>query len=203
MDPFPCIRDRIQTEPDNSHNEDHDHAKYRNDQNNIPLPKPRSIRRKHSKSSSSHDEVGSLEDSRIVKRISSSKRKERKGLQILVDDDHSKKDEEEKMMDRLLLHYSKKSSTYDVEKLRKKPQSRDGGSPHARSRDRRPNEKPELVIAPERSRSLPHEQIGESDAPKVYARANSFQPDNQAKHVHPKLPDYDDLAARFAALKGR
>ncbi|XP_024968670.1 uncharacterized protein LOC112508123 [Cynara cardunculus var. scolymus] len=162
--------------------------------NDVLLPKPRSIRRKHSKSSSSHDDVGSSEDARIVKRISSSRRKERKGLQILFDDEHYHKDEEEKMMDKLLLHYSKKPSAYDVGKLRKKKSSK---SPHHRSMD-----EAEMIAPPTRSISLPHEQSGESESKKVYARANSFQPDNQAAHVHPKLPDYDDLAARFAALRG-
>ncbi|GJX86283.1 glutamic acid-rich protein [Tanacetum coccineum] len=160
-------------------NTDHDVREDRHYQNDIPLPKPRSMRRKHSKSSSSHDDVGSSEDARIVKRTSSSRRKERKGLQILFDDDHyhSQRDDEEKMMDKLLLHYSKKPSAYDLA---------------AR-----------FAALRGRSLSLPNDQSGESEPKKVYARANSFQPDNQAKHVHPKLPDYDDLAARFAALRGR
>ncbi|KAD5317738.1 hypothetical protein E3N88_17684 [Mikania micrantha] len=164
-------------------------------QNNmIPLPKPKSVRRRHrhSKSSSSHDDIGSSEDAHIVKRVSSSRRKERKGLQILFDDEQypSHRDEEEKMMDKLLLHYSKKPSVYDVGKLRKK-------KTRSNSNDE------EIVVPPTRSISLPHEESGESEPKKVYVRANSFQPDNQAKHVHPKLPDYDDLAARFAAMRGR
>ncbi|KAL8254842.1 hypothetical protein R6Q59_033063 [Mikania micrantha] len=164
-------------------------------QNNmIPLPKPKSVRRRHrhSKSSSSHDDIGSSEDAHIVKRVSSSRRKERKGLQILFDDEQypSHRDEEEKMMDKLLLHYSKKPSVYDVGKLRKK-------KTRSNSNDE------EIIVPPTRSISLPHEESGESEPKKVYVRANSFQPDNQAKHVHPKLPDYDDLAARFAAMRGR
>ncbi|XP_076953975.1 uncharacterized protein LOC143628216 [Bidens hawaiensis] len=163
----------------------------------IQLPKPKSVRRKHrhrhSKSSSSHDDIGSSEDVRIVKRISSSRRKDRKGLQILFDDDQyrSHRDDEEKMMDKLLLHYSKKTSSgYDITELRKKKTS----SSH--------HNDVEMIAPPARSISLPHES-GEAEPKKVYARANSFQPDNQVKHVHPKLPDYDDLAARFAALRGR
>nr|XP_043616711.1 uncharacterized protein DDB_G0283697 [Erigeron canadensis]XP_043616712.1 uncharacterized protein DDB_G0283697 [Erigeron canadensis] len=172
-------------------------------QNDIPLPKPRSIRRKHCKSSSIHDDIGSSEDAHIVKRISSSRRKEGKGLQILFDDEHyhSHKDEEEKMMDKLLLHYSKKPSAYDIAKLRKKKSRSNTSkspSPHHISKD----EVAEMIVPPMRSLSLPNEHSGESEPKKVYARANSFQPDNQAPHVHPKLPDYDDLAARFAALRG-
>ncbi|KAL4572205.1 hypothetical protein LXL04_018975 [Taraxacum kok-saghyz] len=157
------------------------------------LPKPRSVRRKHSKSSSSHDEIGSSEDSRIVRRMYSSRRKERKGLEILFDDEHyEQKDEEEKMMDKLLLHYSKKPTAYDG-KLRKKKSSKSPVN----------DDEVEMEgnVVPMRSISLPHES--EIVPKKVYARANSFQPDNQAAHVHPKLPDYDDLAARFAALRGR
>lgn len=174
---------------------------YQNDM--IPLPKPKSVRRrhKHSKSSSSHDDIGSSEDARIVKRISSSRRKDRKGLQILFDDEqyHSHRDHEEKMMDKLLLHYSKKPSAYDDRKLRRKKSrsNTNSKSPSPHHHDA------EMIVPPTRSISLPHEQSGEAEPKKVYARANSFQPDNQAKHVHPKLPDYDDLAARFAALRGR
>ncbi|PWA41802.1 hypothetical protein CTI12_AA550780 [Artemisia annua] len=184
-------------------NTDHDVREDRHYQNDIPLPKPRSMRRKHSKSSPSHDDVGSSEDARIVKRTSSSRRKERKGLQILFDDDHdhSQRDDEEKMMDKLLLHYSKKPSAYDAAKLRRKKSRSNTSkspSPHHGIKD-----EVEITAPPMRSISLPNDQSGESEPKKVYARANSFQPDNQAKHVHPKLPDYDDLAARFAALRGR
>lgn len=174
-------------------------------QNSIPLPKPRSVRRKHSKSSSNHYDDGKLEDAGTVKRSSSSRRKEhsRKGLQVLFDDEHHKKDEEERMMDKLLLHYSKKASTYDVGKLRKKSQAHASNQMDADGSEQTgPDVNPEMV-PPTRSNSLPHEQTAPSEPIKVYARANSFQPDNQARHVHPKLPDYDDLAARFAALRGR
>ncbi|XP_023769959.1 uncharacterized protein LOC111918539 [Lactuca sativa] len=179
-------------------------------QNDMPLPKPRSVRRKHSKSSSSHDDVGSSEDSRIVKRVSSSRRKERKGLQILFDDEHyhhkaKAKDEEEKMMDKLLLHYSKKPSAYDHGKVRRKKSTK---SPPVNDNDNDNDDEVEVEtnvsVPPMRSISLPHESDANNNKKKkVYARANSFQPDNQAPHVHPKLPDYDDLAARFAALRGR
>ncbi|KAK9059460.1 hypothetical protein SSX86_020162 [Deinandra increscens subsp. villosa] len=183
---------------------DHETEDLQHYQNDImQLPRPKSVRRKHkhSKSSSSHDDIGSSEDARIVKRVSSSRRKERKGLQILFDDEqyHSHRDEEEHMMDKLLLHYSKKPSAYDARKLRKKKTRSNANS---KSPSPSHHNDVELIVPPTRSISLPHES-GESESKKVYARANSFQPDNQAKHVHPKLPDYDDLAARFAALRGK
>lgn len=193
------------TRPDGRHGDEKDSLPH-----DIPLPKPRSVRRKHSRSSSNQSDDGKVEDAGTVKRSSSSRRKEhsRKGLHILFDDEHHKKDEEERMMDKLLLHYSKKSSTYDIKKLRKKSE------PHASSQmDADGKQLPQAIragpnvnteiVPPTRSISLPREQIAPPEPVKVYARANSFQPDHQAPHVHPKLPDYDDLAARFAALRGQ
>ncbi|KAK6149276.1 hypothetical protein DH2020_016801 [Rehmannia glutinosa] len=183
----------------------------------IPLPKPRSIRRKHHKSSSSiyNNVVDALEDDGAVNRISSSRRKDhsRKGLQILFDEEHHRKDDEERVIDKLLIHYSKKPSRYDARSFKKKLPGQPsyqvitdhvGESSVDQSRDA-DDVKFGVFPAPSRSASLPHEQATTSPEvkKKVFTRANTFQPDNQARHVHPKLPDYDDLAARFAALKGR
>ncbi|GMQ06570.1 hypothetical protein CsSME_00051106 [Camellia sinensis var. sinensis] len=171
---------------------------------NIPLPKPRSIRRKHSKSLSNRDDFGNIEDSGVAKRSSSSKRRDnsRKGLQILFDDEHHQKDEEERRIDRLLLHYSKKpSSTYEPEKVRRKSKAQAHAS-HQIATDGSDGQA-EMVPHPTRSVSLPSEQPTPTETVKVFTRANSFQPDKPAQHVHPKLPDYDDLAARFAAMKGQ
>ncbi|RAL44376.1 hypothetical protein DM860_011653 [Cuscuta australis] len=107
---------------------------------------------------------------------------------------HPHRDEEEVVIDKLLMHYSRKSSDYDIEKLRKKAHTNQ--TPHEVSSGNVPPQ-------PMRSHSFPHEQATPSVAPKVYTRANTFQPDHQARHVHPKLPDYEDLAAQFAALRGR
>ncbi|XP_052183342.1 LOW QUALITY PROTEIN: uncharacterized protein LOC127795603 [Diospyros lotus] len=177
---------------------------------NVPLPKPKSMRRKHPKSSSSRDDAGNSEDAGVVKRRSSSRRRDdsRRGLQILFDD-HRRTDEEERVIDKLLLHYSSKPSTYGPEKVTRKSKAHalhqratdTGDNPH-RSRDG-PDLQVEVASPPNRSVSLPREQTTPAEPVKVFTRANSFQPDQPAKHVHPKLPDYDDLAARFAALKGR
>ncbi|XP_057797934.1 uncharacterized protein LOC131014013 isoform X2 [Salvia miltiorrhiza] len=179
----------------------------------IPLPKPRSIRRKHHKSSSSNNAIETLEDVKAVNRSSSSRRKDhsRKGLQILFDDEHHIKDDEETMIDKLLMHYSKKPTSYDAGKLKKKLSGQPshqvirGGESSSDQSMKMHDSKFEAFPTPARSVSLPHEQAASPspEAKKVFARSNTFQPDNQAKHVHPKLPDYDDLAARFAALKGR
>ncbi|KAL6984807.1 hypothetical protein U1Q18_018188 [Sarracenia purpurea var. burkii] len=193
----------------NSHHHKKDSLHQHDD---ILLPKPRSVRRKHSKSSSSNDDLGNFEEaSGLVKRSSSSRRRgensSRRGLQILFDDDHRQKDEEERMIDKLLLHYSKKPSTCDPEKVRRKsrkvPNSGEKTPPRYVGRDGH-DLQAAMVAPPTRSISLPRDQIAPTEAVKVYTRANSLQPDKPGGcHVHPKLPDYDDLAARFAALRGR
>jgi len=164
-------------------------------QNDIPVPRPRSTRRKHFEpsSSSSRNEVGYSEVNGGVKGSSSSRRRDSsKGLQILFDDDHHRKDEDERAIDNLLLHYSTKTSTYLQEKVSRKSKKASDGLDYA------------MGPPPTRCASLPREQIAPAEASvKVYTRANSFQPDKPAAHVHPKLPDYDDLAAQLAALRGR
>ncbi|CAK9329366.1 unnamed protein product [Citrullus colocynthis] len=179
------------------------------------LPKPRSVRRRHHKPRSSHTVDDNAEDIRMVRKKSRSSRRrdDKRGLQLLVDEQENERDEEERIIDKLLIHYSKKPSSFEPGKMRRKPKnhlalengtdaaksplnliSRDGADKHA-----------DTVPPPARSASLPHEHLGPSEATKVFTRAASFQPDRSsaAKHVHPKLPDYDDLAARFAALRGR
>ncbi|XP_058206747.1 uncharacterized protein LOC131320170 [Rhododendron vialii] len=176
------------------------HPKYEKDlpyQNDIPIPRPRSMRRKHSEpSSSSHDEVGYSEVGGRVKGSSSSRRRDSsKGLHILLKDEHHRKYEDERVIDNLLLHYSTKTSNYDQETARRKSKKASSGTHNVQD---------EMGPHPTRCVSLPREQIDPAEPiVKVYTRANSFQPDKPAGHVHPKLPDYDDLAAQLAALRGR
>ncbi|OWM89909.1 uncharacterized protein LOC116195424 [Punica granatum] len=200
----------------NIHTDEKDSFKHRDEANGFPLPKARSSRRRHSKSRSAHDEAHDHdEDAGGGKRSSRSRRDDpRQGLQILFDDERYQKDEEERIIDKLLIHYSKKSSTYEGGRVKRKSRSRrhDGVGTDAgefplnrRAEIERADDEFGVVAAP-RSVSLPREQPSAPPEPtKVFTRAATFQPDrsNAAKHVHPKLPDYDDLAARFAALKGR
>lgn len=164
--------------------------------------KQKSMRRKHSKSRSSYNDAHN-EDVEVGRKPRSRRRDEsRRGLQILFDDERHKKDEEERIIDRLLIHYSKKATMNVPEKSR-------------RSKSRHPHQMddlsrngadgtPEMPACPPRSVSLPLEQTEAVEVNKVYTRAASFQPDRskEARHVHPKLPDYDDLPARLAALRG-
>ncbi|XP_050217059.1 uncharacterized protein LOC126667947 isoform X1 [Mercurialis annua] len=196
----------------NCHEHEND-FKHKDDGINTVIPKPRSSRRRHAKSHSSRNDVGNLEDlGGTVKRRSRSKRRDdsRRGLQVLLDDDHHRNDEEERMIDNLLMHYSSKPTSFEPENLRRKPRSRHvqhEGIEHKSSRNISQDKHEEVseMLPPPRSISLPREQTTQSEATKVFARAASFQPERStpAKHVHPKLPDYDDLAARFAAFKGR
>ncbi|XP_014516036.1 uncharacterized protein LOC106773795 [Vigna radiata var. radiata] len=167
--------------------------------------KQKSSRRKHSKSRSSIYDDASSEDAEVVRKHRSRRRdEEKRGLQILFDDERHKNDEEERIIDRLLIHYSKKPSINVPEKARRKSRSR-----HAHQIDKDgsregPDETPEMVTRPPRSVSLPRDQTEAVEVKKVFARAASFQPErsNEARHVHPNLPDCDDLAARIAALRG-
>ncbi|XP_031269377.1 uncharacterized protein LOC116127856 [Pistacia vera] len=221
------ISERIQVGPDHREHERHivgstrantpDDEKDRNcedDATGNPIRKARSVRRRHLRSPSGHDNGDDAGDAGVSKRKSRSRRREdsRRGLQILFDDEHYQKNEEERMIDKLLMHYSKKPSTYEEGYVRRKSKSRqahhegndNGETPQAHRWD--VSDDMSEVAPPVRSVSFPHEQPASSEAKKVFTRAASFQPDgrsNAAGHVHPKLPDYDDLAARFAALKGR
>ncbi|KAI4329264.1 hypothetical protein L6164_021548 [Bauhinia variegata] len=58
--------------------------------------------------------------------------------------------------------------------------------------------------SPARGNSLPSEPVTSTKSLEN-ARANSLEPEmlSAERHVHPKLPDYDDLAARISALRGR
>lgn len=179
----------------------------------VPVSKSKSSRRKHSKSRSSNNEPdstqydASAEYSKIVTRKLRSRRRDdpRRGLQLLFDDDRYRSHEEERIMDKLLLHYSKKPSILP-EKWRRKSRGRHAHQMDNSARESSRNDDSlEANAVPPRSVSLPRKETDAAKQNKEFTRAASFQPDgpNAARHVHPKLPDYDDLAARFAALRGR
>ncbi|GAB2219765.1 hypothetical protein Droror1_Dr00007402 [Drosera rotundifolia] len=198
------VQENATTGPDG-----HTDEYYRDHDMSNPIPRRRSSRRRHSKSKSSPDGNSNAEDeARVVRRIPTSRRRgeSRKGLQILFDDDQGKmNDEEEKIIDKLLLHYSQKRPTVDPAGPRRHSTA-ESADARMSSVDRARHQKNGAAVAvppPERSRSLPRQQETVLEPTKVFSRAVSFQPEmlTPAKHVHPKLPDYDDLAARFAALK--
>ncbi|GAB2292235.1 hypothetical protein Dimus_026484 [Dionaea muscipula] len=182
---------------------------YRDHNMDNPKPKQRSSRRRHLKSVSSVDGNSNAdEEARVVPRISSSRRtgESRKGLQILFDDGHCKRnDEEEQVIDQLLLHYCQKHPTVESASPKRHPAA-ESTHPSIYSVNEARNRTKAVadpVPPPARSMSLPRQQSTPSEPKKVFSRAASFQPEilTPAKHVHPKLPDYDDIAARFAALR--
>ncbi|XP_040952888.1 uncharacterized protein [Gossypium hirsutum] len=188
---------------------------YSHSESGIPIPRRRSSRRRHLRSASGLIEIGNAEDTEFMRRKPRSRRRDesRQGLQILFDEEHQRYDQEERIIDRLLMHYSKKPSTSEDGKLRRKSKSHhahhkrtdvDEEALEKASMDRS-DDISETIPRPVRSISLPREQTTQSEGTKVYTRATSFQQgrSNAARHVHPKLPDYDDLAAHFAAMKGR
>lgn len=119
---------------------------------------------------------------------SGAKQETRRSLRNMNNNDP--RDEEEKKIDGLLMHYSNKKSPYQ----------------HGESNTSRHNRsKTELANPPGRVSSFPLDPTSPA-ATRGPQRATSLQPEtlSGANHVHPKLPaDYDDLAARIAALRGK
>ncbi|XP_016444578.1 uncharacterized protein LOC107769833 [Nicotiana tabacum] len=123
----------------------------------------------------------------------------RRGTKVTTGDDKENGDEEEKLMDRLLMHFSRKRFQKDIKKPEsvKTPTNQAGvDSTNEVSRRRRMGN---------RAASLPVEleQTSPRELSQGHNRANSFQPDmlGPNRHVHPKLPDYDDFVARLASLR--
>lgn len=116
----------------------------------------------------------------------------RRGTKVKIGDDKEPRDEEEKLMDRLLMHLSRKKFQKPVNT----PKEAAVDSPSEMSRRRSMGK---------RTTSLPAEleQTSPRELRRGHVRANSFQPDmlGSNRHVHPKLPDYDDFVARLASLR--
>ncbi|KAL6140913.1 hypothetical protein ACLB2K_059205 [Fragaria x ananassa] len=111
------------------------------------------------------------------------------------------RDEEERVMDGLLMRYSQKQSPYDSSNMKGHLKPRNNQSDEdTNDSTRQRSSRSERNVPAGRAASLPPPEPSTSPEPtKRSARANSFQPE---AHVHPRLPEYDDLAARIAALKG-
>ncbi|XP_009789851.1 vacuolar protein sorting-associated protein IST1 [Nicotiana sylvestris] len=123
----------------------------------------------------------------------------RRGTKVTIGDDKENGDEEEKLMDRLLMHFSRKRFQKDI----KKPES--VKAPTNQAGVDRDNEVSRRRRMGNRAASLPVEleQTSPRELSQGHNRANSFQPDmlGPNRHVHPKLPDYDDFVARLASLR--
>ena len=108
----------------NSHDSKKDYY-YNHDGSDAPIPRRRSSRRRHLKSAAGHIEVDNVEDAEFARRKPRSRRRDdsRRGLQILFDDEHHRNDEE-RIIDKLLIHYSKKPSSCEEGKIRRRSKSR-------------------------------------------------------------------------------
>ncbi|CAL9193751.1 uncharacterized protein LOC103989415 [Musa acuminata AAA Group] len=99
-------------------------------------------------------------------------------------------DEEEMVLDKLLLHYSRKGTAEEGSEGRRRVGAEhfgNGGKVHPLPRGAPPPPVPSESVNP------------------ATPGATSMRPDPvdaNGGRVHPSLPDYDQLAARFAALKG-
>lgn len=171
--------------------DDHNHG---NDSITESKQKPKSVRRRALKPPPGRENLSSFGLDETTKR------------QNVHHNNHDQKDDdgddEERIMDELLVRYSSKRSPYEerdkVNKILKPSplqQSAAGSGGLVKAA---------AVAPPSRAASLPLEPTSPVDPPRGHVRAVSLQPDmlNPSAHVHPKLPDYDDLAARLAALRG-
>ncbi|KAJ6963480.1 hypothetical protein NC652_001948 [Populus alba x Populus x berolinensis] len=197
-------------------------ANHADDSTNETKPKPRSVRRRPLKPPPGHTDSGSIErplkpppgrervggiESDESASINSAAMKQeepaRRGLRIFLTDDDDQRDGEEKEIDGLLMHYSKKDSPYEPSKLNPytNPPSRQTSDDSGKSTRHR-NAISELPLPPGRATS-PREPGTQTGAATRLGRAVSAQPEIMTGRVHPNLPDYDELAARIAAFKGR
>ncbi|KAF7110728.1 hypothetical protein CFC21_110812 [Triticum aestivum] len=107
-------------------------------------------------------------------------------------------DEEERMMDKLLMHYSKKGSGTDETQTATVETSRTANYHGAQTQCQQNGS----LNTTGRAVSLPHESISPGEAAKVPARSTSLRSDCPGVvRVHPKMPDFEELAARVMALR--
>lgn len=113
-------------------------------------------------------------------------------------------DEEEMMMDKLLIHYSRKGTASEGSKIRIRSKALPVDHVEHEMKDKiRPGLRGSVHV-PDRSSSLPPEPTKPEAGVKMHSRAASLQPDMLSPNggrVHPRLPNYDDLAAQFNALR--
>ncbi|XP_038987278.1 uncharacterized protein LOC103713776 isoform X2 [Phoenix dactylifera] len=113
-------------------------------------------------------------------------------------------DEEEMIMDKLLIHYSRKGTASEASKIRIRSKALPVDHVEHEIKDKiRPGLR-ESVHVPDRSSSLPPELTKPEAGVKMHSRAASMQPDMlspNGAHVHPRLPNYNELAAQFNALR--
>lgn len=179
-----------------------------------PKPKPVSVRRRPSKFEAVSETVSTNEETRRrvspkeavdnsdvcdrnVSETPNARRRNASSRYTGATNDVDCGEDEERVMDQLLVHYSRKS----VDKGTSMTRTR--GVVEHESNVRVHYEKTD-TLRPQRAASFPVEPVSPAEAVKIPARAASLQPEILSPGggcVHPRLPDYDDLAARFRAMK--
>uniref|UniRef100_A0A7N0ZUJ8 IST1-like protein n=2 Tax=Kalanchoe fedtschenkoi TaxID=63787 RepID=A0A7N0ZUJ8_KALFE len=148
-------------------------------------PKPRSVRRNRSNQEATRDNEESP--------------KRHSGMGTVYSDS-----EEEERLDGLLRRYSKKVTRFVPEKqksnLQPPPYLRSYGDPRETRRNSMGRD-----VKHTRGQSLPQAPSDALSPRTVQAptRAGSFDPDGATRHIHPNLPNYEDLASRIASLTRR
>ncbi|CAM0909534.1 unnamed protein product [Alopecurus aequalis] len=103
-------------------------------------------------------------------------------------------DEEERMMDKLLMHYSKKGLHMDETK------TTTGTSRTSNYDGSQQCQEKGSLHHPGRTVSLPPESVSTGETAHVPARSTSLRSNCPGTvHVHPKMPDFEELAARVIA----
>ncbi|XWS11909.1 hypothetical protein CRYUN_Cryun37aG0045600 [Craigia yunnanensis] len=169
-------------------------------------PKPRSVRRRPLKPPPGCEVLSSFgnDGAANISPTAVNHKEARKGLASIQMEQSDQRDEKEKTMDGLLMHYSKKKSPYEwVSKWKANltpPPGRQTAEDTSEGSSLRSN-KSDPTSPLGRSVSFPKKATSPTETAGRHTRASSFQPDMFSGHVHPKLPEYDDLATRLAALR--
>ncbi|XWS20309.1 hypothetical protein CRYUN_Cryun31cG0089500 [Craigia yunnanensis] len=163
-------------------------------------PKPRSVRRRPLKPPPGREGLSSFGyyGAASISPTAVNHKEARKGLASIQMEESDQRDEEEKMMDGLLMHHSKKKSSYEWESKWKANLTPPPGRQRAevtKEGSSFRSAKSDPSSPPGRAATSPTETAGRQ------TRASSFQPDMFAGHVHPRLPEYEDLATQLAALR--
>ncbi|TKY48159.1 IST protein [Spatholobus suberectus] len=165
-------------------------------------PIPRSVRRRPLKPPPDNNTLSDCKTGGTAKvdlgGKESEKAKQRQQTK-LADKGYSREDKEERIMDGLLMHYSKKQSPHESGIGKAYPKA----YPLQRLEYDNGHIKSNSYVPLARGISLPPEDTTSMEALKMHGRATSSVPEmwRAAGHVHPSLPDYDDLSARLAALR--
>ncbi|GAB4841992.1 hypothetical protein Ancab_011951 [Ancistrocladus abbreviatus] len=159
-------------------------------------PRPRSVRSRFLRKPSGLTNASSSQISQNAEELSSGtcEQNARQQQRTMQEDPSERKDDGENLMDEVLIHYStkhlKRNSTESPNSRLPELQDQDKGKV-----------KSKLPLHPgRRSLSRKPELMSSLQSKPKHVRAASFQSDWAFRHVHPKLPDYDELAERIEAL---